>query len=81
LVQELADDGLDIAVACRMLHVSRSSFYDWRNKPLSPRDQENELLLKHIRAIHADSYPGSDSADVRQRWCPQPYGRVIRRTR
>jgi putative transposase len=42
-------------VACRLLGVSRSGFYAWRNKPLSPRDEENELLLKHIRQIHADS--------------------------
>lgn len=55
MVQELADDELDIAVACRLLNVSRSSFYAWRNNPMSPHDEENELLLKHIRAIHADS--------------------------
>lgn len=42
-------------MACRLLGVSRSGFYAWRNKPLSLRDQENELLLKHIRQIHADS--------------------------
>lgn len=55
MVQELADDGLDIAVACRLLGVSRSGFYAWRDHPSSPRDEENELLLKHIRQIHADS--------------------------
>jgi putative transposase len=42
-------------VACRLLGVSRSGFYAWRNNPLSPRDEVNELLLKHIRQIHADS--------------------------
>ena len=42
-------------MACRLLNLSRSSFYAWRNNPMSPRDEENELLLKHIRAIHADS--------------------------
>ncbi len=42
-------------MACRLLGVSRSGFYAWRNTPLSPRDEENELLLKHIRQIHADS--------------------------
>jgi putative transposase len=54
LVQELADDGLDVA-ACRLLGVSRSGFYAWRNNSMSPRDEENELLLKHIRQIHTDS--------------------------
>ena len=42
-------------MACRLLGVSRSGFYARRNKPLSPRDEENELLLKHIRQIHDDS--------------------------
>jgi putative transposase len=42
-------------VACRVLEVSRSGYYDWCSRPASPRDQENELLLKHIARIHADS--------------------------
>jgi putative transposase len=42
-------------VACRLLGVSRSGFYARRNSTPSPRDEENELLLKHIRQIHADS--------------------------
>jgi len=51
----LADDGFDVAVACRLLRVSRSGYYEWRNRPASPRDQENELLLKHITQIHKES--------------------------
>jgi putative transposase len=42
-------------VACRVLEVSRSGYYDWLSRPASPRHQENELLLKHIKQIHADS--------------------------
>jgi putative transposase len=42
-------------VACRVLEVSRSGYYDWLTWPVSLRDQENELLLKHIEQIHADS--------------------------
>jgi putative transposase len=52
LVHELADD---VAVACRLLGVSRSGYYEWNNRPPSARDEENELLLKHITQIHADS--------------------------
>ena len=51
----MADDGFDVAVACRLLRVSRSGYYEWRNRPASPRDQENELLLKHITQIHKES--------------------------
>jgi putative transposase len=42
-------------VACRVLEVSRSGYYDWWFRAASPRDQENELLVKHIKQIHADS--------------------------
>jgi putative transposase len=55
LVHELADDGIDVAVACRLLGVSRSGYYEWNNRPPSVRDEENLLLLKHIKQIHADS--------------------------
>jgi len=42
-------------VACRVLRVSRSGYYEWRGRPESVRDQENELLLKYIEQVHADS--------------------------
>lgn len=46
---------MDVAVACRLLAVSRSGYYDWRGRPPSARDEENTLLLKHIREIHEHS--------------------------
>ncbi len=55
LVGELADDSIDVAVACRVLNVSRSGFYDWLGRPAATREQENELLVKQIKQIHADS--------------------------
>ena len=55
MVRELADDGIDVAVACRLLGVSRSGYYEWRERPASPREQENELLLKHIAQVHEQS--------------------------
>jgi putative transposase len=42
-------------VACRVLEVSRSGYYGWCSRPTSSRDQENELLLKHIEQVHAGS--------------------------
>jgi putative transposase len=42
-------------VACRVLNVSRSGYYDWLGRPDSLRVQENELLLKQIRDIHKES--------------------------
>jgi len=35
--------------------VSRSGCYDRLSRPASLRDQENELLVKRIKRVHADS--------------------------
>lgn len=40
---------------CRLLRVSRSGYYEWKDRPAAPRDQENELLVKHITQIHKES--------------------------
>ena len=55
MVHELAADGIDVAVTCRVLNVSRSGYYEWRSRPDSAREQDNQLLLKHIRQIHQES--------------------------
>ena len=55
MVHELAADGIDVAVACRVLKLSRSGYYEWRSRPIPPRQQENEYLVKLIERIHAES--------------------------
>lgn len=40
---------------CRCLHVSPSGYYDWEKRSPSPRQLDNERLLKRIREIHEDS--------------------------
>jgi putative transposase len=42
-------------VTCRVLNVRRQGFYEWRSRTKSARAEENELLLKHIERIHAES--------------------------
>jgi putative transposase len=42
-------------VACRVLDVSSSGYYEWLGRPASPREQRNEELAKMIARIHADS--------------------------
>ena len=42
-------------MACRVLNVSRSGYYEWCDRPVSDRARENELLVKYIEQIHADS--------------------------
>ena len=55
LVCELAGDGFDVAVTCRVLGVSRSGYYEWVKRPPSDRDLEGAYLANTIVAIHADS--------------------------
>ncbi len=38
-----------------MLKVSRSGYYEWASRPVSTREQENELLVKQIEQVHAES--------------------------
>jgi transposase InsO family protein len=55
LVQELAADGVRVAVACRMLGVSASGYYEWCGRPPSQRAVADETLSAQIREIHACS--------------------------
>lgn len=54
----MADDTdrcIDVAVACRVLGVSRSGYYDWLGRPPSAREEANTLLTKQIIEIHEQS--------------------------
>lgn len=44
-----------VQALCRVLGISRSSYYGWRNRPSSPRAQANQHLLRQIRDIFATS--------------------------
>ncbi len=41
-----------VSLLCRVLRVSRSGYYDWRDRPLSKRARDNESLSEKIREIH-----------------------------
>lgn len=55
VVAELATEGVPVRVACRVLGVSSSGFYEWRNRAPSPRQRADEELLETIREVHAGS--------------------------
>jgi putative transposase len=42
-------------VACRVLNVSKSGYYEWLGRSESPREMRNKELTKLIAAIHAES--------------------------
>jgi len=44
-----------VQLMCRMLKVSRSGYYDWRDRPPSRRSRENATLTSKIREIHRRS--------------------------
>jgi len=48
-------DKFPISKLCDSLNVSRSGYYDWRNRGKSDRQKANEKLLKHIKDVYQDS--------------------------
>jgi len=56
VVQELAADGVPVAVTCRVLNVSTSGFYEWQRRKASRRDLEQAYLMLAIHDVHAASY-------------------------
>ena len=51
----MAEEGLPVKTACRILEVTTAGFYAWRNRPLSSRAIRNVWLTDLITQIHADS--------------------------
>jgi putative transposase len=41
-----------ISLLCRVLGVSRSGYYDWKDRPPSKRNRDNAALTEKIREVH-----------------------------
>lgn len=41
-----------VSLLCKVLKVSRSGYYNWKDRPPSKRDRENATLTKRIREVH-----------------------------
>ena len=54
LVLDLADDGIPVAVTCRVLGFSKQAFYRWRANPCSDRDWNDAHLVDAAVNIHRD---------------------------
>jgi putative transposase len=44
-----------VGVMCRVLRISRSGYYGWKNRPVSRRQQRHEALLSKIRIAHQEN--------------------------
>jgi transposase InsO family protein len=54
LVTDLADEGIPVALTCRVLGFSKQAYYKWRANPVSQRDWEDAHLIHAAREIHHD---------------------------
>jgi len=52
LVLDLADDGIPVAVTCRVLGFSKQAFYAWKRNPVSRRDWDDAHLINAALDIH-----------------------------
>ena len=54
-----------VALLCKVLNVSRSGYYDWRDRPPSRRSQQDATLTAKIYEIHRRSRETYGSPRVR----------------
>jgi putative transposase len=51
----MAAEGLPVQLACRLLSVAESGYYEWRSRPPSVRTIRHVWLTEQIRAVHTAS--------------------------
>ena len=49
-------DSFPVTVQCEVLEVSASGYYDWLDRPPSPRAERHEQIQAAVRQVHAESY-------------------------
>ncbi|WP_274703749.1 IS3 family transposase [Rhodococcus qingshengii] len=52
----MANEGLPVQTSCRVLEVSESGFYEWRNRPPSERSLRHAWLTQLITEAHTASH-------------------------
>jgi hypothetical protein len=51
----MAAEGLPVQMACRLLSVAESGYYEWRRRPPSARAVRHAWLIEQIQAVHIAS--------------------------
>jgi transposase InsO family protein len=54
LVTDLADEGIPVALTCRVLGFSKQAYFKWRANPISQRDWDDAHLINAAIDIHHD---------------------------
>jgi putative transposase len=54
-IATMATEGLPVQLACRLLLVAPSGYYEWRQRPTSARSVRHAWLTDQIRTVHAAS--------------------------
>jgi putative transposase len=54
LVADLADEGIAVALTCRVLGFSKQAYFKWRTKPCSDRDLSDAFLINAAIDVHHD---------------------------
>jgi putative transposase len=68
----MASEGLPVQLACRVLGVSESGYYDWRTRPPSARSLRHVWLTEQIQAVHQASFGTYGSRRVHAELFPRP---------
>jgi transposase InsO family protein len=64
---KIHENQFPISLMCRMIAVSRSGYYDWRDRPVSDRGQANQLLASDIKRVFDDEKARPGSPRITQR--------------
>jgi len=55
-----------VRLMCKVLEVSPSGYYTWRKRPVSAREEANQVLIKEIESVYNDSHGTYGSPRVYQ---------------
>jgi putative transposase len=78
LADELAADGIPVAVPCRVLGFTKQAFYQWRADPVSQRDWDQAHLINAALDVHRHDllFVTAVVEDMVATWAPDDFWQV-----